>query len=119
MAGAKIRAQMGKYWIEVDASDIKEAFRALSNYMEVLGESKCGKCGSANIRPNHRQSGNYHYYELVCNDCRAKLELGQAQEGGTLFPKRKDANGNWDNENNGWFDYRERQSEGQGNSGGF
>lgn len=123
MANAKIRVQAGKFWIEVDASDIKEAFRTLSGYMEVLGEPKCGRCGSADIRPNHRQVDKYHYYELVCNNpsCRAKLELGQVQEGDTLFPKRKLPDGQWDSEHHGWYRYQDRQNQdqSQGSSGGF
>ena len=41
------------------------------------------------------------YYELRCNDCGAVLAFGQHKKGGTLFPKRKDDEGNY-LPNKGW-----------------
>ena len=38
-------------------------------------------------------------------DCGAVLGFGQHKKGGTLFPKRKDADGNW-LENRGWYKYK-------------
>jgi hypothetical protein len=56
------------------------------------------------------------YYELWCQnpDCRAKLGFGQHKTGDTLFPKRKDKEGNWLSDN-GWVVYvpnKNRQSDG-------
>jgi len=77
-----------------------DLFSKIAGLQEVFGNSKCGKCGSTNLRYVVRDSkdkdGNdLTYFELWCLDCGAKLRFGQHRSGGTLFPKRKDKDGNW------------------------
>lgn len=121
MANQKVTVPIGRFTIEVEVSDIKEAFRELSPYFEVLTENACGQCGKTNcIRPNHRvvNNGKHHYYELQCVLCGAKLDLGQNQDAETLFPKRKLEDGSYDRQHRGWYHYN-RQSNKDGNAERF
>ena len=94
MTNAKVRVQVGKAWIEVDANGVKEAIQALSEYSEVFQELTCGLCQGNNVVPNHRQAKGYDFYEMRCLTCGARLSFGQTKEGGRLFPKRNDKDGN-------------------------
>jgi ribosomal protein L40E len=60
----------------------------------VFEETKCGKCGSENLRFVVRTVDENEYFELRCMDCGAKLAFGSMKKGGGLFPKRKDGD-NW------------------------
>ena len=62
---------------------------------EVFGEKACGKCGSENLRFVVRENDGNEFYELRCLDCGAKLAFGAHKQGGGLFPRRKDTDGNW------------------------
>ena len=70
-------------------------FSQLSAFQEVFGETTCGKCGSDNLRFVVRENEGNEYYELRCLDCGAKLQYSVNKKGGTLFPKRKNAEGEW------------------------
>ena len=83
-----------KLEFELEASGQKEIFKELALIQEVFSEAKCGLCGSTNIRFVTRSVDGNDYYELRCNDCGAVLAFGQHKKGGTLFPKRKDDEGN-------------------------
>ena len=50
------------------------------------------------------------YYEMRCLSCGAALSYGQHKKGGTLFPKRKDENGNW-LDNGGWQKWQKEKSD--------
>ena len=89
----KVRMQIGKTWLEVDSESAKEAVRELSEYAEVFSETKCGECGSQDVRPTFRQAKGYDFYEMTCLACGAKLGFGQTKDGNRLFPKRKDQDG--------------------------
>ena len=91
----KVTYSSGKLPVEFDCDSQKELFAQLSAYQEVFGESVCGKCGSDNLRFVVRENDGNEYYELRCLDCGAKLAFGVNKKGGTLFPRRKDAEGNW------------------------
>ena len=81
--------------LEVEGDNTKDAWKKLSQAEEVFRilTETCGVCGkSGGIRPNHRTVDGNTYYEALC-DCGAELALGQHKKGGTLFPKRKDENG--------------------------
>ena len=69
-------------------------------FQEVFEESKCGKCGSENLKFVVRTVDDNEYFELRCMDCGAKLAFGSMKKGGGLFPKRKDGD-NW-LPDNGW-----------------
>jgi hypothetical protein len=114
MAGAKVRMQVNKVWIEVDSMCVKDAIQGISEYAEFFGEPCCGVCQGVDLLPSHRTakardgSGrSYDFYELVCRSCKAKLSFGQHLEGGTLFPRRKDRDEN-ELPANGWQQW-ERQ----------
>lgn len=97
--------------IEAEGDTHQDIFRRLSQLQEVFSEESCGCCGSTLTRYRHRQTPDpkpgskkvFDYYERVCQKigCRARLAYGQHGSGETLFPKRKDSDGNW-LPNNGW-----------------
>jgi formate dehydrogenase assembly factor FdhD len=91
----------GRLSVELEGKTQKDIFSGLASFQEVFEETSCGKCRSESIKYMVRTVDKYTYYELRCNDCRAKLIFGQHTENGTLFPKRKDEEGNW-NGSNGW-----------------
>lgn len=114
---ANVKVHFGT--IEIDGENVKDIFREMSNVHEIFNESKCGCCGGSDIRPSTRtvekNKKNYEYFEFACNSpkCRARLNFGQRQDGGGLFPiRRLDENGKPDRENgqygphNGWSKYR-------------
>lgn len=91
----EVTKKVGSLTITFEAETQKEVFKYLSSLEEVFGETKCGKCGSENLRFVVRENDGNEYYELRCLDCGAKLAFGVNKKGGGLFPKRKDAEGNW------------------------
>ena len=90
-----------KLAFELEGAGQKEIFKELALIQEIFGEEKCGLCGKDNIRFVVRNVDGNDYYELRCNDCGAILGFGQHKKGGTLFPKRKDDEGNY-LANKGW-----------------
>lgn len=86
---------------ELEAAGQKEVFKELATIQEIFGEEKCGSCGQNSLRFVVRNVDDNDYYELRCNDCGAVLAFGQHKKGATLFPKRKDDNGNY-LPNKGW-----------------
>lgn len=101
----KFTYPVGKLTVEFEASTHKEAFKHLSSLREVFGHEKCGNCGSTDVNFVVRDVADgkktYAFHEMHCNKCRARLAFGQHSEGDTLFPKRKDDQGNW-LDKNGW-----------------
>lgn len=104
---ATIRLKVGN--IEVEAETQKELFQLISSAHEVFNEKRCGLCGSEEITPVYRTVSQgkktFEYPEYHCQNpqCRARLSLGCAMEGGTLFPHRKlDEQGKPDRENGKW-----------------
>lgn len=90
-----------KLEFELEASGQKEIFKELALIQEIFSEEKCGLCVSTNLRFVVRNVESNDYYELRCNECGAVLAFGQHKKGGTLFPKRKDDDGNY-LPNRGW-----------------
>ena len=84
-----------KMAVELDGVDQKSLFEELSTVQEIFSHTKCGKCGNSDIRYVVRTVEDNKYYELHCAGCRARLAFGSHKKGGTLFPKRKDKDGNW------------------------
>tara|TARA_R100000005_G_C4945855_1_gene168414 strand:- start:596 stop:925 length:330 start_codon:yes stop_codon:yes gene_type:complete len=91
----KVTYQSGKLSVQFDCETQRDLFSQLSSFQEVFNETQCGKCGSENLRFVVRQNDGNEYYELRCLDCGAKLQYGVNKKGGTLFPKRKNAEGEW------------------------
>lgn len=90
-----------KLQFELEGSGQKEIFKELAVIQEIFSEDKCGGCGKNNIKFIVRNVDSNDYYELRCNDCGSVLSFGQHKKGGTLFPKRKDDEGNY-LPNKGW-----------------
>lgn len=86
---------------EVEGSGQKEVFKELAIIQEIFGEEVCGLCNKGNLKFIVRNVEGNDYYELRCSDCGGILAFGQHKKGGTLFPKRKDDNGNY-LPNKGW-----------------
>jgi ribosomal protein L40E len=97
----KLNYKLGNLSVEFECDTPKEVFNQLSIFQEVFGETKCGKCGSENLRFVVRVVDDNPYYEIRCMDCGAKLAFGANKKGGGLFPRRKDAEGSW-LPDNGW-----------------
>ena len=102
----KVRIQVGRVWLEVDSTSVKDAIRDLSDYADVFSHTSCGACQSQEVRPTHRQAQGYDFYEMTCLACGARLSFGQLRDGDGLFPKRKDKEGNWLS-GNGWVKYQQ------------
>jgi len=101
-------------WLEIDCNKPIEAMNAIALFQEFLSEEKCGRmdCGSTRIRFEHRiAQGEYHYYSLVCMECRAILDIHQKKEGGGVYFNRKLPSGEWDKNHNGWYMWKERQEQ--------
>ena len=113
MSNAKVRYRLNaKIEVEVEGASVKDVITALSEYTEVFQDSACGSCGSTEVAPAHRSAQGYDFYEIACHACGAKLSFGQTREGGHLFPKRKDQDGN-EIGKNGWHIYRQQAQQSQ------
>lgn len=93
---------------ELEASGQKEVFKELAIIQEIFGEERCGSCDKDSLKFVVRNVDDNDYFELRCNDCKSILSFGQHKKGGTLFPKRKDENGNY-LPNNGWHKWNKEQ----------
>lgn len=91
---AQYRTRSGHLVVKVEGRLLLDIIRGISEVEEVLQNDQCGCCKSRNVRPNHRRSGNYDFYEMLCQDCGAALRLGVRQSDQKLFPRRKDEDGN-------------------------
>lgn len=90
-----------KLTFELEGSGQKELFKEMAMIQEIFSESCCGMCNKTNIKFIVRNIDGNDFYELRCPDCGAILAFGQHKKGGTLFPKRKDDEGN-NLPNRGW-----------------
>ncbi len=106
----KVKYKVGdKLEFELEGAGQKEIFKELATIQEIFAEEKCGLCGSTNLRFVVRNVDSNDYYELRCADCGAVLAFGQHKKGGTLFPKRKDDEGNW-LQNRGWHKWQKEEA---------
>lgn len=97
-----------KLEFELEGSGQKEIFKELATVQEIFSEEKCGLCQKDHIKFVVRNVEGNDYYEMRCLSCGAALAFGQHKKGGTLFPKRKDENNNW-LDNNGWHKWQKNQ----------
>lgn len=81
---------------EFDSSDNKEVFDVRAGIEEIFEQEGCAACGGTEYRFVKRVSGKYTYRELFCKnpECGCSLGFGQKQEDQSLFPQRKDNDGN-------------------------
>jgi len=108
---------------EVEGDSPKDLFSELASIQEIFDVHECGACHGPDVQFRVRKSKNQQgkeieYYELQCRNhqCRARLTFGQNADHKGLFPKRKDGNGNWI-ENNGWEIYRAGNTQTKPNGG--
>jgi hypothetical protein len=101
----KVRFKNERVEVEVDGKDVKDVFGQLAGAVEVFSHSTCGACGSKNTAPVVRENQGNTFYEMRCQSCGACLAFGQKKNDGTLFPKRKDKNGNW-LDGSGWVKFK-------------
>lgn len=94
--------------ITVTGEKMTDVFRQLAELQEVFGITECGKCKSKDISYTRRKAkdskGKEHeYLEMRCKNlsCRARKTFGKNNEGGGMFPHRKDEDGNC-LPNDGW-----------------
>ena len=88
-------SRSGRVSVELDAETQRDAFQQLSDFQEIFDEVACGKCASENLRFVVRTVDDNQFYEIRCMDCGSRLEFGSMKQGGRLFPRRKDKEGNW------------------------
>ena len=102
-----------KLTVSLEASDQKDFFRQVSSIQEVCGSNVCQACKSENtkfcVRNVTEGKKTFEFFEIRCQDCRARLSFGSHQEGDTLFPKKK--NGDTWLENGGWEVYKPQKDE--------
>jgi len=104
---AHYKSTTGRLLVEVEAKNVKELFEQLADVQEILdADSRCGACGSDQVRFAVRHVDIFKYFEMHCHGdgCGARLSFGQLREGGGLFPKRKDDRGEM-LPNRGWQRY--------------
>lgn len=92
--------------VEIETNSAKDAFKQLAEFQEIFNESNCGQCNNEDLQFVVRTVEGNDFYELRCKSCGAKLAFGQHKSGGTLFPKRKLSNGEYDKENQGWHKWQ-------------
>ncbi len=101
-----------KLSFELDGGNQKEVFEQLATLQEVFDARVCGKCGGKDLRFVVREHDENQFFEVHCTkkDCRARLAFGSHKTGNTLFPKRKDGDGNW-LPDNGWTKWDKEKQE--------
>ena len=85
----------GRISIEIEGDSHRDLFGGIAKFQEVFEEDACQKCKGEKIRFVVRNVDDNLYYELRCADCGARLSFGVNKNGGGLFPRRKDSEGNW------------------------
>ncbi len=92
--------------VSVQGETFTEAFEKMSMIEDVfeVPTDRDGKKTVDNFKLRTRTVEDNTYYELFDPKSKAKLALGQYKKPkeGWLFPKRKDADGNW-LDNRGWI----------------
>ena len=91
--------------IEVEGVSPKDVFGQMAAAAEVLGNNTCGACDSKAVAPTVRVVESNSYYAMKCTGCGSELSFGQKKADGSLFPKRKDKDGNW-LPGNGWVKFK-------------
>ncbi len=99
------RSQNGRLQFEADIQNAKQAFELMGKIQEIFEEPACGCCKSESIRCSTREHDSNMFYNLVCNQCGAQLDIGQRKDGKGMWLKRTDKDGNR-LENQGWYVYQ-------------
>ena len=99
----KVTYKTGKFTVEAEGSTT-EIFEQLAAFDSVFGNCVNKANGSENIGFRHREVDGNHYYEMYDKDEFHVLKFGKTKKDGSLFPRRKDADGNL-LDNGGWNKY--------------
>ena len=99
----KVTYKTGKFTVEAEGSTT-DIFEQLAAFDSVFGNCVNKANGSENIGFRHREVDGNHYYEMYDKDEFHTLKFGKTKKDGSLFPRRKDADGNW-LDNSGWNKY--------------
>lgn len=102
----KVSLKVNELVFEIDGDCQKVVWDKIAEIQEVFSEKKCGVCGNPEIKYAVREVDNNKFYELQCQNpkCRARKSYGQHKNQKTLFPHRKDDNGEYLKQN-GWAVY--------------
>ena len=99
----KVTYKTGKFTVEAEGGTT-EIFEQLATFDSVFGNCKNKANDSENIGFRHREVDGNHYYELYDKDSFHVLKFGKTKKDGSLFPRRKDADGQW-LDNGGWVKF--------------
>ena len=106
---AHYKTKNGRITVEIEGDSPKAIFKGIAEVQELFEpDQACGACASQAIQFRFRKVDKYEYFEVFCTDCSAALQFGQKREGGGLFPKRKDSDGNPLSQN-GWLKWKDRE----------
>lgn len=109
----KVQVRCGSGSVVAEGETHADLWEQLAQLQEAFGESICGKCHKSNLRHVVRTNDDGDkFYELHCQDCRARLRMSQVKKGGNFYPRRKAvendssglAQGEW-LPNRGWMKY--------------
>jgi hypothetical protein len=90
---ALYKTRSGRIVFEVEGQSPKDVFCAIVEVQNIFeADSTCGCCESPEIQFRVRTIDSNEYFDLNCEGCTATLNFGQTKKG-SLFPKRKDAEG--------------------------
>jgi hypothetical protein len=108
----KVTVPIGNLTFELEVKDDKDAIKKIGELQNVFTHTTCGCCGSTETRYVHSENDGYNFYEIRCvaKGCYARLKFGQKKEGGTLFPKLKDEDGNY-KPHDGWEKWEGHKTE--------
>ena len=108
MLEAHFRTKSGQLSFKLTGESVKDIFEDLAEVEEIFDVPMvCGVCENSDVAHRVRENGGNKFYELHCltPSCRARFSFGQSKDQKSLFPKRKDGDGNWIN-NGGWERYQ-------------
>ena len=90
----KVTYKTGKFTIEAEGSTT-EIFEQLASFDSVFGNCVNKANNSENIGFKVREVDGNKYYEMYDKDTNHSLKFGKTKKDGSLFPRRKDPDGNW------------------------
>jgi hypothetical protein len=97
---------------ELEEKTVVDVVERLHQIDEVFDNLVCPVNNSKDVHFVVREDKEANkYYELRDRKSGYKLAFGQHKKGGTLFPRRKDAEGNW-LPNQGWTKWEGKKDEG-------
>ena len=98
----RYRSANGHLEFQFDAPTQKDVWAKLAAIQQCFEIKCCGRCQSQKLEFKHITTGEgYEYLKMHCVECTAQLNMGQHKEGGGLWPKTRDTDGN-EMECGGW-----------------